>query len=70
MKQKFPPNSLAILVSIPSLNRNFLGYEDATDIKLVPLRSDRLFKKGEALSANEVFLRLVPEAMSVDDRPR
>lgn len=70
MKEKSPTDSLAILVSIPALNRNFLGYEDATDIKFVPLESDPLFKKGEAISAKQVLLTLAQEAKRMDDRPR
>jgi hypothetical protein len=58
------------LVSIPSLNRNFLGYEEDTDLKFVPLVPDRLFKNEEPLSANEVFLSLSQEAQKVDDLPR
>lgn len=70
LTEKLPPKTRGILVSIPALNRNFLGYKDETDIKLVPLVPDRLFEKGTPLSAKEVFLRLVPEAESVDDGPR
>ncbi|MBK9306578.1 MAG: hypothetical protein IPM58_05690 [Nitrospira sp.] len=58
------------LVSVPALNRHFLGYEDGADIKLAPLFSDHLFKEGELLLAKEAFLRLVHEAKIVDDRPR
>lgn len=58
------------LVSIPSLNRNFLGYEDNADLKLVPLVSDHLFTAGKPLSTREVFLSLIPEAKSVDGSPR
>ena len=58
------------LVTIPSLNRNFLGYMDNTAIKFVPLVTDRLFKKGESLSAEYVFEMLSDEANSVDDSPR
>ncbi len=70
INDKIPNSKNFRLVSIPSLNRNFLGYEDDTGIKLVPLVSDGLFKEGTPLSANEVFLRLVPEAKGVDDSPR
>jgi hypothetical protein len=55
------------LVSIPALNRNFLGYEDGTDIKLVSLVPQ---KHLEPFPAKQVFLDLVPEAKSVDGRPR
>ncbi|CUS37105.1 exported hypothetical protein [Candidatus Nitrospira nitrosa] len=58
------------LVSIPALNRNFLGYEDNADLKLVPLVSDHLFTAGKPLSTREVFLSLIPEAKSVDGSPR
>lgn len=58
------------LVSIPALNRHFLGYEDGTDFKLAPLFSDDLFKEEKPLLAKEAFLRLVHEAKIVDDRPR
>lgn len=57
-------------VSVPSLQRNFLGYMDNTAIKFVPLVTDRLFKKGESLSAEYVFEMLSDEANSVDDSPR
>ncbi len=65
-----PRNTQGILVTIPSLNRKFLGYVADTDLKLVPLVSDYLFTKGIPLPAKEVFLKLVLEAKSVDDRPR
>ena len=55
------------LVSIPALNRNFLGYKDATGIKLVPLVPD---KSLEPLPAKQALLDLVPEAKSVDGSPR
>ena len=55
------------LVSIPALNRNFLGYEDATGIKLVPLVPDKSLKP---LPAKQALLDLVPEAKSVDGSPR
>jgi hypothetical protein len=55
------------LVSIPALNRNFLGYADATGIKLVPLVPDKSLKP---LQAKQALLDLVPEAKSVDGSPR
>jgi len=58
------------LVSIPSLNRNFLGYKDNTVIKLVPLTTDHLFSEGKPYSAQLVFERLSAEARSVNDSPR
>jgi hypothetical protein len=58
------------LVSIPSLNRNFLGYKEGTAIKFVPLVTDRLFNKEESLSAEDAFGRLSAEAINVDDTPR
>ncbi|TKB67795.1 MAG: hypothetical protein E8D52_10985 [Nitrospira sp.] len=65
-----PPHTQGILVSIPSLNRNFLGYVDDTDLKLVPLASDYLFTKGRPLPAKEAFLKLTPEANNAGDSPR
>ena len=67
---ELPPDTLGFLVSIPSLNRKFLGYDDSADLKLVPLASDRLFQAGKPLPAKEVFLRLVEEAKSGDESPR
>jgi len=58
------------LVSVPSLNRNFFGYNDNTIIKFVPLVTDRLFKKGESLSAEYAYELLSDEAKNVDDSPR
>lgn len=58
------------LVFIPALNRNFLSYKDNADLQLVPLVSDPPLMVGEPLSAKDVFLRLIPEAKSVGDRPR
>ncbi len=58
------------LVSIPSLNRNFLGYEDNGEIKLISLVSDQGCEPGKPLSANKVFLDLVQEAKGVGDSPR
>lgn len=58
------------LVSIPSLNRNFLAYEDNGEIKLIPLVPDQGCEPGKPLSANKVFLDLVREAKSVDESPR
>ena len=58
------------LVTIASLNLNFLGYMDNTAIKFVPLVTDRLFKKGESLSAEYVFEMLSDEAKRADDSPR
>ena len=55
------------LVSIPSLNKNFLGYKEKTDIKLVPLSNDHLLTKGESYLAEDVFTWLSAEAKSVDD---
>jgi hypothetical protein len=60
------------LVSIPSLNRDFLGYTDNLGIKLVPLTDDRLLnlKQGKSVPAEKVLETLVEEARSLDDRPR
>lgn len=58
------------LVSIPALNRTFLGYEDNTVIKLIPLTNDYLFKAGKSYLAQDVFEWLSAEAESVDDSPR
>lgn len=70
LKEKTPGLQDFRLVSIPSLNRNFLGYKDDTEIKLVPLFPDRLFKADAPLSADEVFLGLAQEAKSTGARPR
>ena len=61
---------IGFLAKVPALNRNFLGYMDNTAIKFVPLVTDRLFKKGESLSAEYVFEMLSDEANGVDDSPR
>lgn len=60
------------LVSIPSLNRNFLGYKESKTIKFVPLDDDRLLdlKRGESLLAEKVLEKLATEARRVDERPR
>lgn len=68
-----PNFKLGFLVSIPSLNRNFLGYKDNVGIKFVPLVTNRhvkdpFFREGESLSAEEAFQRLSEEARSVDDK--
>jgi hypothetical protein len=63
-------NKPAFLVSIPSFNKNFLGYKDKTVIKLVPLANDHLLKEGESYLAEDVFTWLSAEAKSVDDSPR
>jgi hypothetical protein len=70
LTKKLPPNTEVALVAIPSLNRNFLGYHDGTDLKLVALFSDQIFEAGKPLSANKVFLILVQEARDVDGSPR
>jgi hypothetical protein len=69
-QNQFANQKPGFLVSIPALNRNFLGYEENTVIKLVPLVRDRLFEKIESLSAEDAFGRLSAEAMSMDDAPR
>lgn len=61
---------LGFLVSIPSLNRNFLGYKENTVIKLVPLAEDHLLKAKESYLAEDVFTWLSAEAKSVDNSPR
>jgi hypothetical protein len=58
------------LVSIPSLNRNFLGYEDDSVVKLIPLANDYLFEAGESYLAHDVFKQLAQEAESMDGSPR
>lgn len=60
------------LVSIPSLNRNFLGYKENKTVKFVPLADDQLLnlKKGESLLAEKVLEKIAEEARSVDERPR
>lgn len=63
-------NKPGFLVSIPSLNKNFLGYKDKTGIKLVPLAEDHLLKAGESYLADDVFTWLSAEAKSVDNSPR
>lgn len=65
-----PPETLRILVSIPSLNRSFLGYLDGANLKLVPLGLDHLTEAQKPLSAKEVFLGLVQEAKHVNGNPR
>lgn len=61
---------LGFLVSIPSLNKNFLGYKDETVIKLVPLAKDHLLTEGQSYLAEDVFTWLSVEAKSVDNSPR
>lgn len=56
------------LVSVPALNRNFLGYLDNTAIKLVPLTTDQLFKQSEPVSVKDALGKLSEEAMNVDGR--
>jgi hypothetical protein len=58
------------LVSIPALNRNFLGYQDNGEIKLIPLTSGQDCMTGAALSVKDVFLGLIEEAKKVGDSPR
>ncbi len=70
LNEKLPGLKGFRLVSIPALNRNFLGYEDNADLKLVPLASDRPFTAGKSLSIREVFLSLIHEAKSVSGSPR
>lgn len=70
LKDRSPNSKEFSLVSIPSLNRNFLGYKDNGVIKLLPLVADQGCEPGEPRSAKEVFLGLVKEAESVGDSPR
>jgi len=63
-------NKPGFLVSIPSLNKNFLGYKDKTVIKLIPLVKDHLLKEGEPYLAEDVFTWLSAEAKSMDGSPR
>ena len=66
-QDKLATQKPGFLVSIPSLNRNFLGYKDNTVIKLVPLAKDHSLKAGESYLAKDVFAWLSVEAKSVDD---
>ncbi|MDR4465872.1 MAG: hypothetical protein MRJ66_16570 [Nitrospira sp.] len=71
--QKLNPGAKpGFLASVPSLNRDFLGYKDADALKLIPLFDDRLlhFTNGQAIVAEKVFERLAEEARSMDERPR
>lgn len=70
IKEQNPALKDFSLISIPSLNRNFLGYDGDTGLQLVPLVSDQLFEKGKPLSADKAFLILSQEAKSVDGSPR
>ncbi len=70
LMKKLPPETLGILVSIPSLNYNFLGYVEDADLKLVRLAPDQSSKEIAPLPAKKVFLDLVQEAKSVDGSPR
>lgn len=67
---QLPSGQQGFLLVIPALNRYFLGYTDNSDLKLIPLASDRPFQEGKSWSTKEVFLRLASEAENVDDRPR
>ncbi len=58
------------LVSIPSLNRYFLGYEEKTTVNLVPLFKRDHLTVGESYPAQDVFEWLSGEAKSVDGSPR
>ena len=69
-QQKLAPQKPGFVLSIPSLNRKFLGYKDDTVIKLVPLATDYLFTEGNPYPAKIIFERLSTEAKSVDDSPR
>ena len=68
--RKLAPQRPGFLVSIPSLNRKFLGYKDDTVIKLVPLATDYLFTEGKPYPAQIIFERLSEEAKRADDSPR
>lgn len=70
MKEQKQLKTQGFLVSIPSLNRNFLGYEDDNVIKLIPLAKDYLFEAGESYLASDVFKQISAEAMGVDGSPR
>ena len=60
------------LVSIPALNRTFLGYEEKKNaiIWLIPLVKDHHFTKEEPHRAQDVFTWLSDEANHMDDSPR
>lgn len=69
-KEQARLKSQGFLVSIPSLNRNFLGYEDNSAIQLIPLANDYLFEAGKSYLAHDVFKQLAQEAESMDGSPR
>lgn len=69
---KITPRKPGILISIPSLNRNFLGYVESATIKFVALVDDRVLglKQGDSLPAEEVLGRLSENARHIDESPR
>lgn len=67
---RLKPQKPGFLVSIPSLNRYFLGYEENTIVKLVPLFKYDHLTVGESYPAQDVFGWLSREAQRVDGSPR
>ena len=68
------PDKQSVLIRIPSLNRNYLGFIDGPaanrQLQLVPLFNDYYSKAGETLPAASVFKQLAPEANAMSDAPR
>ncbi len=58
------------LVSIPALNRNFLGFKENAVIRMIPLAKDHHFTEGESYLAQDVIKWLSKEAKNMDDSPR
>lgn len=69
---KITPSKPGILISIPSLNRNFLGYAESATIKFMALVDDPVLglKQGGVLPAEEVLERLSENARHMDGSPR
>lgn len=69
-KQKTPGVKDFRLVSVPSLNRHYLGYKENNVVKLVPLFKNDHFIVGEPYLAQEVVGSLSKEANTMGNSPR
>ncbi len=60
------------IAAIPAMNQYFIGYRQEKDLWLAPTMSDEKyeFKMGVPMMANVVFLKLLPDAIEMEDLPR
>jgi len=61
-------NPARITVWVPALNQRFAGELEGSSLTLIPLVDDSTlgFRKGQRLTASEVFTKLRPAALKID----